>query len=187
MAYGLMMEHNEWDRASEYLSSLRTDDQSQLDFVFGQNLFLEYINSQEKFTLSSDQRSLLRDKALQHNEWSGFNRAIYELLTSEQLIMQPVEDEESIKSRSTFKTAHSTVKIYPNPTSTSMLNIEIPTDLLDEAFTVRVLDITNRLLLTETKTKGIQQIDLQTQNKGVFFIEVIGDQGFKTVEKIIYQ
>lgn len=87
MAYAIIMEAGEYQRASLYLNSLIPENSSQAEFITANNIYQSYLTNRSDFVLSNASKSTLKAIAVKPNELSGYARTIYYILTGERLRM----------------------------------------------------------------------------------------------------
>lgn len=83
-------------------------------------------------------------------------------------------------------TAYSKVMIYPNP-SEGAITIEIP-NYIKRPYTVKIHDLTGRLVSHLTGTASKQLVDLTNLHKGLYLFTLYnGYQGVVHYEKLVVQ
>ena len=178
MAYALMMENNEMQRANNYLNSLVTNDNAQVDFVQVQNIYHDYLQNPESFYLSPSTRQSVRSKALESNELSGYIRSIYHILTGERLRIEmehllsaTPRIKEPGKENSEFK-----IHTYPNPASADEYYVHIPVAWGDQECRIRIRDMKGKLFASSMGYPGINTVDVKNLDSGVYILEIYSHQ-----------
>ncbi len=186
MAYAIIMEEGELERASVYLNGLPTENSAQSDFVFANNIFLSYLENRNEFVLSITTKESLRVKALQENELSGYIRAIYFKLTGERLRI-PLSHIQNVEPRSSHFNNSSELSItsYPNPILGNEHIIEIKTNVSNQKYSINLKDITGKIMKTSNAVIGKNIFDMADIVQGVYIIEVLSEYDKLYTNKVV--
>ena len=183
MAYAILMESNEFARATTYLNGLNTENSAQSDFVFANNLFLSYLTNRNEFVLSNATKEILRAKAMAANELSGYTRSIYYELTGERLRISLSHTAPSLPRSSNFSTlVEGKISSYPNPVTGNQHIVDINTNVYDQKFVINVRDVMGRIIKSIDGQKGENIIDMSDISNGIYIVEVMSgnDRVFTT-------
>jgi len=94
------------------------------------------------------------------------------------LVNEDVTIEVSLLISAMSNSTRKEVRIYPNPVS-GILNIQTPS-----AFEMEILDISGRVILNESLTRGTNRIDLSDQKPGLYYLKLKHDQQIR-IEKLM--
>lgn len=178
MAYGLIAESGDYSRAASYLNAIPTVSSGESEFVQSQNLFLNYITQGENFVLTNQQKTSLKAIAKSENEWSGFARTIYYVLTGEKIkIDLPHLIPANPRSRVETNAENSIViQSYPNPVSNGEQHIvNIQAENGNTQYQISLFDMMGKEVISKKAKNGENALDLNTFNKGIFILEVTTD------------
>jgi len=73
-----------------------------------------------------------------------------------------------------------TFRIFPNPTSGDF-NVRID----EEGYTARLTSVTGQILMVRPLTAGINNIRTEKLAAGMYLLQIVGEDGFREVEKVI--
>jgi hypothetical protein len=169
--YSLLVEYGRLQEARNYLSSLTTSSDEEIDFIDVQNIYLDALLDQA-YTPKSSDLSFLYSVGQRNTVFAGYAASVYFYLTGE-IIEGVIHDVDPRNSE--FSKSESNIKfsIYPNPFTDNLINISI--DGYDSNSTVRaeVYDVNGRLISSQaiinTETQLIFPKDLE---KGIYFYKV---------------
>ena len=172
MAYGLMMDMGHYTEAQTYLNSLSPAEGEQTDFVSIQNIYLQYLISQENFTLSSTDRNYIKTIGEAPGLYAGFARAIYYQLTRVRIVKEYGEDRVILpRSNNQTNISEFKVKVFPNPVNGNRLSIELPNSGIDEAAVIHIYDIVGNRI-NRISFENDSEIDVSNLGAGVYFLQV---------------
>ena len=184
LAYGIMMNNHEINRAKSYLSSLYVNSSGESDFVFVQNLFLDYKLANRNYTLNNVDRAALALAANAKNPYSGYARSIYYRLTGEIIEIElPHIDKEQILPRGT-NANNSDVEIFPNPVYTNEVYLDISDFDNKAVYKLRISSIDGRLIVESVVNEATSTFNLK-EEVGVFILQLVkNDEEIKS-EKLV--
>ena len=175
MAYGIMVDGEEYNRARTLLNSLIPERDDEVDFVAVQNIYLDYLEAPGSFVLDRSDSEMIFDVGEQRMPLSGFARTAYYWLTGDRhFITVPAYDGTPHNRKVANEVDKEKVSIYPNPSkSDEAIRISIET-LGDEhnKYTIEVYQSTGELILKENISSGESHIKVESHLKGLFFVRI---------------
>jgi hypothetical protein len=186
MAYALIAESGDYARAENYLTSLPTSNTGESDFVVAQNLYLDFLTEGKDFELTSQQRSALEGMAKAENEWSGFARTIYYLITGQRIkIDLPHLIPVTPRSRNISSSESIEIQSYPNPVFNNEHVVLISTENINSKLMINVKDAMGQKVISKVGHVGENILDFENSNAGLFFLEVVSEGRPVFINKVI--
>jgi len=185
MAYSLMMDAQEYNRAQTYLNTLNPNREDQMDFVNTQNLYLSVLMNGGINNLSSVDLESIRTAGLKRLPYAGFARKIYHELKGERIFLE-VPLYNAHLSSNPRKSDDSEIHIFPNP-SRYQQDIIIEYDKIpseNSNYSVHIYNAQGLLLAVHALPAQQNTVPLPLV-KGLLFLSVMqGDHRIKT-EKLV--
>ena len=159
------------DKAENYLNSLATENQRELDFITLQRVNLKWYIDNE-YLGTAKELGDLENIALKVQEFSGLARTVYFRLTGERISNDRLiprervsEDEESSQYGESEDLA-----LYPNPV-TSMVNMEF--DGSGGTYELRIYDVIGQEIVMEQFSGRFEKaFDLSNHNEGLYLVKI---------------
>jgi len=146
---------------------------------------LSYITQGKNFVLSNAQRASLESIARAENEYSGFARTIYYLLTGHRIkIDLPHLIPVTPRSREE-NTSSSMYSSYPNPVINNEHIVDIKHGKDNDKLEIRMSDLMGRIVIVKTASIGENILDLSSVSNGLYLIEVVNNQQSVFTNKIV--
>ncbi len=185
MAYALMMNAHEIERAMIYLNSLNTDGEGEQDFVNSQNIYLNYLSNRDGYALNKTDRNYLLSVARDKNPYSGYVRSIYYKLTGEKIKIEFVHlDGTKSTTRAISNNTDSRLIVYPNPLDGEYFTISIDEFDFNSKYSIVIRSIDGRIV-TEAKLDNAEnQINID-KKRGVFLIQLFENNALISTEKLV--
>ncbi len=178
-AYAIMLHYNQLENANNFINNLAVTKEEEIDFVYAQNLYLQYLTNINEFTISSVAREKLRTNGLKSNKYSGFSRTIYRVLTGERLSFTSntlVEERSKIDKKS----IDGKIVSYPNPVVNGSYQVYIPCDESDINYRIVINDVFGNSVIVQQNSCGHHNIDVNGLKSGLYIMNIT------TPEKTIY-
>lgn len=187
MAYSLMMNANEYVRASQYLNTLSTEREDQDDFIDVQNIYLSYLMDRNGFTLSENDRLDIYAAGVKRLPLAGFARSVYYDLTGQRILLDvPIYDDSRPFGKSRSNKDELGIDVFPNPSkSNEAVNINIKTGLDSElSYTVSIYNTQGTVIEKRIVKEGNHEIPLP-ETSGILFITVTKGGKIVYTDKIL--
>lgn len=189
--YGIQVSEGNYLAALNILNALNPTTTDETDFVWGQSLYLGYLNTPHNtYALSASDSTTLRNIAETRAPYSGYARSIFQVITEER-ITATLDEPKSSKSLGADKPSGAigakAVSIVPNPSASGAITVSV-NDVFSEGnpVEVTVYDLTGRIILTDTfqpSSKG-NPINLSASPSGVYIVSFTSSTGERYVEKV---
>ncbi|MEE9439961.1 MAG: M4 family metallopeptidase [Saprospiraceae bacterium] len=178
LAYGLMVNTNQIDRARLFLNSLTRSTLEQNNFVLAQNINLDYLSDTHNYVLSSNDESLLYSIGIGIEPLDGYARSIYEVLKGDRIELSIPDPHNSVRPRIAIDGDISTnveFSVYPNPASEDYVIIE--TNSSSDNTICEIFDINGKLMLNQILDQSSQNINTSNWHNGMYFVVIKDKSG----------
>ncbi|MEM8908274.1 MAG: T9SS type A sorting domain-containing protein, partial [Bacteroidota bacterium] len=177
LAYGMMLQFDEIGRARTYLNALIADTEEKQDFVWAQNLYLDYLENRAGYTLSSSDEIQLLDYAQKRFPLAGYARSIYEVLTNIKVDLALPSRPNATPRNTTSKENPIKVNGFPNPVN-DVYNIVISGVEQPERYEAYLMDAQGRMVRTFVLDHSIRtELNFSTLQNGVYALIVKNEKG----------
>jgi hypothetical protein len=185
MAYALMMNAHEVDRARAYINSLNTDGEGEQAFVQSQNIYLDYLNNRSSFELSNADRNYLLSVARDKNPYSGYTRSIYYKLTGERINIEFEHlDGSKSNTRAISKKMDSRLNVFPNPVIDNYFHVSIDEFSHDSKYLIKILSLDGKVIESTNISENIIRININ-ENQGVFIVQLFENNELVSTQKLV--
>ena len=190
MAYGLILESYDTERARNLLNSIATMEEDELAFIAVQKVYLNYLEDIENFQINESDKEMIEEVANTVSPLAGYARTIYYLLTGNRIVPKIQHlDRKGGGKRLTHnlqnKPNNQVVEVYPNPVSNDLLNVDVQQAYVEaDQFTIKIYNIYGRLLQQSSLHIGHNQVTFN-QIKGIYLIRVEKNGELLGSEKIV--
>ena len=172
IAYGILVNIGDLSRARNVLNSLNPKTAEESDFIYVQDINLDYLENPVAYAITSEVIGDLYSIGLSDGPYSGYSRSLYEIFTGERLEVDiPVEwraplFEPKIK-------AAPNIRVYPNPSAAGNLNVEV-SSLSEDKFKIRLSSpLGFDLFEYNIESDGVYSINPPDMIPGVYFLSLI--------------
>ena len=171
LAYSLMVRNLNIGSARTFLNGLASRTSADADFVFAQNIYLDYLEQGDKYVLSYWNKRMLKKKGLEVNPLSGFTRAVYYRMTGEKIVL-PMPDYEDSKLRSTKNVDASKAKglLFPNPTDSDVFSINLEEYKNHTNLSIEVVNLNGEVVLKQRMLQPIERITIPGLQSGIYVL-----------------
>jgi Secretion system C-terminal sorting domain/Right handed beta helix region len=177
-AYGVMVHQRELIRARNYLNSLTTQNQEEINFIGVQNINLDYLDQPFSYQLSVANKNYLYLIGTLDGSLNGYARSLYEILTGERIevsLPDYVVERNSVAKVSELLTQ---VSIFPNPTVNGICKLQINNLLPDKSCHVTMFNsIGISKLQWKFATNGQYKLNIDSLKSGIYFLKIMDDEG----------
>jgi len=187
LAYGLMVNTGQLTRARQYINGIASTSTSETNFVWAQNINLDYLSDVQNYVLSPQAESTLFAIGKGIAPLDGYARSIYEVITGTRVMMDIPNPHNTIRPRSS-KNSSDVVEysIYPNPSTGQTLTLSIEGLPKFEGFSLSIIDIYGKMMLSERINSAQHVINTSEFANGTYVITVVNSKGeVEHVEKVI--
>jgi hypothetical protein len=184
MAYALMMNAHEIDKARTYLNSLNTDGEGEQAFVNAQNIYLDYLLDRSDYKLDNSDRNYLLSVSTDKNPYSGYIRSIYYKLTGERIDIDFEHLNGKSSTRAVVKNPVSRLSVFPNPINDDYFNISIDEFSTDLEYTIKISSLDGRVLENTIISDVNSRIDING-NKGVYIVQLFENNKLVSTQKLV--
>ncbi|MFT6336630.1 MAG: hypothetical protein ACJATI_003390 [Halioglobus sp.] len=164
---------------------MSTLNENEMGFVNTQYVYLRYLNSTTDFDLSIHEEETIVDFGTTNYTYAGFARSIYYRITGNRLI--PTRDESQPRSSAGSKIVKD-LTVYPNPTNSDLVNININADNFQSQDQRKVtVEVYNMSGVRVAISYHIYDENLQVllPSKGLFLIRIIANSKVLGTSKIL--
>ncbi|MEE9438636.1 MAG: T9SS type A sorting domain-containing protein, partial [Saprospiraceae bacterium] len=183
MAYAIIMDQMEYDKARQFLNNFVTFTREEIDFVNTQNIFLDYLADRENYTLSKSNRSMLYAAGKRDNPTSGYSKSLYYKLTGDRILVNFTHLDGSDSKTREIKEIDK-ITIYPNPISDEYINVSIDKLESESIYTVSVYNTMGKMVITQRIADVDTRLDIG-HTKGLYIISLNKDGKTIKTEKIV--
>ncbi len=186
LAYSLMVRNLELARARSFLNGLIINSQEDSDFVFTQNIYLDYLEQGDDYILSNSDKQTLKNKGEKANPLSGFVRSIYYLMTGERIIL-PMPDYEGgrIRSKKNANSSNTKGLVFPNPLNSDEFNVNLEDYKNYPELSIEVLSIQGSVMLKQNMLEEIERIAIPNLQSGIYVLRLSDANGQLHMEKFV--
>ena len=186
LAYGMMVQLNDITRARTYLNSLTANTTEKQDFVWAQNINLDYLENTTNYVLAVSDETQLYTIARKSDPLAGYARSIYEALTEIKVDLDLPDSVQGSTKRNSEKAdeleLQNQIKISPNPAfdyiTISSANEEIRK--------ISIIDLSSSIIAKEISgNQDRVKIDISALPKGVYIVLVETALGETVTEKLV--
>ena len=85
LALGVMIRYNQFDRAEDYLKSIETENEEQIDYLYTQNVNIAFSRNPFNFELTNEQRNRLNEIKSNEDPMSIYAYSILDVIDSDYL------------------------------------------------------------------------------------------------------
>jgi len=185
LAYGMMLQLNDISRARTYLNSLTANTIEKQDFVWAQNINLDYLEKLDSYVLDAADEATLFSIANKQFPLAGYARSIYEVLTETKVDLDLPDAGGANKRSSEIRSEESLqsqITISPNPA----LNYITISSTKEAIRKVSIIGMSSSTLAKEvTGNHDHMRIDINTLPKGVYIVLVENTLGETISEKLV--
>lgn len=187
LALGLMVNTDQLSRARTYLNSIPQTTAAQSDYVWAQNLYLDYLATMSQYTLSAQDETTLFAIGKGIDPLDGYARSIYEVITGTRIVLDLPDPHNSVRPRSTaVAEAIVNFTVYPNPSHQHTITVAIEGMKDVSGLNISIIDIHGRLVLTESVLTFQHTIDISDCDNGTYIITVQNEKGnIEYVDKLV--
>ncbi|MCB0645281.1 MAG: T9SS type A sorting domain-containing protein [Saprospiraceae bacterium] len=168
LSYGLRIQQGNLNGASNYLNLLKPVNKEQIDYIFAQKLYLEFLKGPNKYKLTENDYTRLLDNAKIQQPLYGHTRAILFVLTGT-LIEFETENQLPVLERNKDIQNAIQFDIFPNPLS-NIFNIEIQNTRIAS---FNIYSIHGELVYKQVIENGNfnGRVDLSDKPKGIYYLK----------------
>ena len=174
--YGSYIHEADYANARSYLNTISTTEEKELDFIWTQNVLIDYLEQRDGFSITQQQLDSINTILNKVHQYSSYARSL-EYLINDSLVIPDIPNlnQSRINSESTMyetelELPDNHVSIYPNPFN-NILNIR-PNDIIDR---IEIYNLNGQLLYKNENLSELVEIDTYDWNEGVYFIRVFED------------
>jgi hypothetical protein len=173
------------------LATLSPVSQEEQDFVWTQDLYLNFLDSpQDAYTLTPADSTQLLNIAQSRDQYSGYARSIYQVITEERITaaLAPIKETKSLSAPS--QTGEKSINIfdaYPNPVHSGELNVLLNEEAISgTGWTLSLSDTRGKLLIQKT-VDGLSSvmIDLSDLSNGIYVLQLSSIDGVHHAQKVV--
>ena len=184
MAYALIIETLDYDRARAYISNLSTSSQEEMDFKAVQHINLDYLMDRENYSLSMDDKSELYTMGKRSNPTSGYARSLYYRLTGERIYVDYEHVNNAVSPKSRNATTKDEIDIFPNPVTQNFITISLNIIEPTADYTVSVHNIFGKHITTKRVNNGVSKVNVG-EEKGILIVMVIKNEKVLSTKKVV--
>ncbi|MEL6867931.1 MAG: T9SS type A sorting domain-containing protein, partial [Bacteroidota bacterium] len=181
LAYGMMIQLNDINRARTYLNGLLADTPEKQDFVWAQNINLDYLDNTTTYTLSPSDEAALLTVAKKRFPLAGYARSIYEALTEKKVDLDlPDRSQNGPRSKALVQDELS-ISSFPNPAN-DVYSILLSGAEKEVEYKSYLVDRMGKVVREFVLEKSVQtDLDISRLNDGIYYLQVLDEE-----EKIMY-
>ena len=171
--FGSYIYENDYLQARSYLNSISTTQEKELDFIWTQNVLLDYIEQRSEFTISQQQSDSINNILNKAHQYSSYARSLEYLLNDSIVIpdIPTLNQARKTTGSSIYKPemnlSNNIVSIYPNPFD-NRLNIK-PKEVIER---IEIYNLKGQLVFRNENFSEIIELDTYDWNEGVYFIRI---------------
>ncbi len=183
MAYGLMVDKEEYSRARALLDGLNSVRDDEYDFVSVQQVYLDYLEARDTYVLAPGDRDMIYNVGEKRLPLSGFARTVYYSLTGDRhFITVPAYDGAPHSRVVKQDVDKHMVRVYPNPSlADEALRIYIDgNEEKEDTYALEIYNSEGELILEDLLSMGGNEVKIDATYKGLLFVRI------KNRDKIIY-
>lgn len=174
-AYGIMVAFGEYQRARAFINTYPASNNEEKNFKWVQGINLDYLESFHEYSLSEENKLLMRQIGESEGPYNGYARALYEVLTNERIEVKFAEiDDTKNQERNGFTSSLHSISVYPNPVRNGKVIIEGPTmgDTLSPY--LELTDLNGYKWVCSTSITGDNKtIDVSLLPTGLYMLKII--------------
>ncbi len=190
LAYGILVYYDEYNRARNLLANMSPQTTEEQEFVWVQNINLDYLQTRENYLLSPTDEATLTAIALKSDPYSGYARALYEQITGIRIyldIPSPARNTAPRESASISIDDGLEMIIKSNPILNDNISLKLNGVSEENQYQLDVVDITGELMWsTSNQQKSTQNINTQNWNRGIYIVRITNERtGVSNNTKIV--
>ncbi|MFT6338742.1 MAG: hypothetical protein ACJATI_005519 [Halioglobus sp.] len=184
MAYGLIVNTLDYDRAQIYLNNMTENTQEEIDFKATQYIHLDYLKDIDNYKLSVGDKNNLYTMGNGNNPTSGYARSLYHKLTGERIIIDHQYRSRTRSAKSGVGLEQEEISIFPNPTVDRYITVALDTKERTSDYSVYLYNMIGEVIETKTLNTGNNQIYLGDKSS-ILFITILKDGEVIKTEKVV--
>lgn len=184
LAYSILMNNGELNRAQNYLDSLQTKLPEEQNFVTAQNIFIDYVENRNTYTLSAQDSTMLYNIGIEENPYSGYARSIFYKLTGERIDINLPQIIRNNPRNIIEDKSNLLISIYPNPTNRDGFYINIDNFDNNANYNYSIESIEGKNVKQGVIKLRSSNIELN-ENNGIYILQLYKNKELLSSEKII--
>lgn len=189
--YGVYLADGDYDKARQSLATLTPNGAEEEDFVWAQEVYVNHLETSLKALESAAEENTLKKLSkigLSGQRYSGYARSIYQGMTGERLVIEPLPVELGIdRTENLAERKDNVLSIHPNPTS-GVFYVDTKGKFREGVVHIDVYNVTGELVATVTSLDvNRRAIDLSSLQNGVYFVRVRSELEESEIVKFIKQ
>jgi hypothetical protein len=171
-----------YNEAQRFMSAVRDYSTEWQEYVYSQNILIDFLSNFENYNLSSSDEHTLINTGKKSNYYAAFIRGVYAEIKQESIFVDFITNITVTKRNSNYTLDKIDVIISPNPTS-NFIDISSDKNIISA---ISITSYTGQILVSKSNLESVnERIDLTNMQSGVLFVTTNLKDGSVITKKII--